>query len=85
MLNLYSDQPNKLNEFKKCCTDIFVSVVWCSNKQKAAKNYKMINKERLKLFIINELLEISSSDDEIEDMLCVIKEERSKVKNNEYS
>jgi len=45
----------------------------------------MINKERLKLFIINELLEISSSDDEIEDMLCVIKEERSKVKNNEYS
>jgi len=45
----------------------------------------MINKERLKLFIINELLEISNSDDEIKDMLCVIKEERSKVKNNEYS
>ena len=43
----------------------------------------------LKLFIINLLLETSSSN-EIEDMLCVIKEERSKIKNyvnimNEYS
>ena len=48
-----------------------------------------MDKERLKLFIINELLETSSSDDEIEDMLCVIKEERPKDKNyvdivNEY-
>jgi len=50
----------------------------------------MVNKERLKLFIINELLQTNSSDNEIEDMSCVRKEERPKVKNyvdivNEYS
>jgi len=38
----------------------------------------MVDKERLTLFIINEL-EISSND-EIENMLCVIKEERPKDK-----
>jgi len=37
----------------------------------------MVHKKR-QLFIINELLETSSSDDEIEDILCVIKEERPK-------
>jgi len=41
----------------------------------------MVDKKRLKLFIINDLLETSNSDDEIEDMLCIIKKERPKVKN----
>ena len=50
----------------------------------------MVDKEKLKLFIINELLKTNSSNDEIEDMLYVIKEERPKEKNyvdivNEYS
>jgi len=40
-----------------------------------------VDKKRLKLFIINDLLETSNSDDEIEDMLCIIKKERPKVKN----
>ena len=48
----------------------------------------MVDKERLTLFITNEL-EISSND-EIEDTLCAIKEERPKNKNyvnimNKYS
>jgi len=41
----------------------------------------MVDKKRLKLFIINDYLETSNSDDEIEDMLCIIKKERPKVKN----
>jgi len=40
-----------------------------------------VDKKRLKLFIINDLLETNKSDDEIEDMLCIIKKERPKVKN----
>ena len=40
-----------------------------------------MDKKRLKLFIINDLLETNKSDDEIEDMLCIIKKERPKVKN----